>query len=215
MKRSVRFVVPLALVATVMSARSETVRWSFDDLPTGRAPAGFSFARTGGGAMGRWEIIAPGDSGGGKVLAQLDPDPTSSRFPLAIVDAPTAKDVKVSIRCRPMSGQVDQACGLVARYRDADDYYLVRANALEQNVRLYVVEAGRRRQLATWDGAVAGNAWTALALDVLGDRLVAWWGSDRILEARDTTFDGPGRVGLWTKADSVTWFDDLVVTPVE
>jgi hypothetical protein len=134
---------------------------------------------------------------------------------MAVADAPTSKDVRTSVRCRPVSGRVDQACGLVVRYRDPDNYYIARANPLEKNVRLYAVQGGRRRQLESWSGEVPSGAWSTLGLEAKGDRLVVLWNERQIIETNDSTFAEPGRVGLWTKADSVTWFDDLVAEPLE
>src|SRR5262249_28412135 len=109
---------------------------------------------------------------------------------------------------------VDQACGVVARYRDENDYYLTRANALEDNVRFYYVKAGERHQLASYKGKVASKKWHTLRLDLRGDLARVDWDGAKVLEHRDSTFGEAGRVGLWTKADSVTQFDDLDVKPL-
>jgi hypothetical protein len=104
------------------------------------APAGFSFGRTDGGRMGRWLVRAMADAPGGKnVLVQVDDDSTRDRYPVAVADEPILRDLRVSVRCKPLAGTVDRACGLVFRYRDANNYYVTRANALEDNVRLYYV----------------------------------------------------------------------------
>jgi hypothetical protein len=190
------------------SAATEPMRrsWTFDADPVGRPPAGFSFGRTGNGPRGRWLIRA---DGGTNVLAQLDTDDTDFRFPLAVADEPELRDVRVSVRCKPVSGKVDQACGLVARYRDDDDYLLTRANALEGNIRLYVVEGGKRKEIANHRVVVTVNVWHDYRLDVTADRIEVFWDGRRVIEQRDDTFPDAGRVGVWTKADSVTYFDDL------
>lgn len=188
---------------------------TFDDDAMDAAPAGFSFGRTGTGALGRWLVRAvAGAPSGPNVLAQLDADATDFRFPVAVLDAPVLRDVRVSVRCKMVSGRVDQACGLVARYRDDDNYFITRANALENNIRLYTVRDGRRRQLASWSGRVTPNAWHEYRFDVRGDHLEVFWDGARVLDHHDATFGEAGRVGVWTKADSVTYFDDLSVTPL-
>jgi hypothetical protein len=119
-----------------------------------------------------------------------------------------ARDVAVSVRFKAVSGKVDQAGGVVVRYQDKDNYYIVRANALEDNVRLYKVEKGKRIQIADLDTKVAPGQWHTLSLAAQGNRLVATFDGQR-LEAEDATFSRPGLAGLWTKADSVTYFDEL------
>jgi hypothetical protein len=103
---------------------------------------------------------------------------------------------------------------VVARYLDEDNYYVARANALEDNVRLYRVVKGKRQMIASWKGKVAGGIWHTLELSVRGDRLEVRFDDRRVLEARDRTFSRAGRAGLWTKADSVIYFDDLVIEPL-
>jgi hypothetical protein len=189
-------------------------RWTFDSAQTGAAPPGFVFGRTGQGAAGRWVVqAAPDAPSGPNVLAQADTDRTDNRFPVAVADAPVMRDGTVSVRCKPVSGRVDQACGLVFRFRDADNYYIARANALEDNVRLYTVRDGRRREIASWNGRVTPRAWHELRAEVDGDRIRVSWDGRQVIEKRDTTFPEAGRVGVWTKADSYTLFDDLTVTP--
>jgi hypothetical protein len=186
--------------------------WSFDADRPGEPPTGFAFGLTGSGPRGRWEIMAdPGAPSRGHVLAQLDADDTDFRFPIAVADAVQPADVRVSVRCKMVSGVVDQACGLVVRYQDEDNYYITRANALEGNIRLYHVQSGNRRQLASWSGVVQAGVWHDYAFEAVGDRLQVFWNGTRIIDHRDTTFTQGGRIGVWTKADSVTYFDDLRV----
>lgn len=189
--------------------------WSFESDRTGGAPRAFSFGRTRSGAPGRWIVQAEPDApSGANVLAQLSADGTDSRFPIAVADAPPLRDVRVSVQCKPISGVVDQACGLVFRYRDENNYYLTRANALEDNVRLYRVKNGNRSQFDGWSGPVTSKAWHELRVDARGDHLEVYWEGKKIIDGRDSTFPEAGKVGVWTKADSVTYFDDLSETPL-
>jgi hypothetical protein len=197
-----------ATVAAAVTSRT----WAFDGDPAGALPTGFSFGRTGGGTEGRWVVQAEaGAPSGSHVLAQLDANDTDYRFPIAVASAPLMRDGSVSVRCKPVSGRVDQACGLVFRYRDADNYYVTRANALENNVRLYHVVKGDRRQFAGYNGRVSTGHWHSLRVAVKGDHFEVYWEDTKVIDAHDSTFSDAGKVGVWTKADSVTNFDDLRV----
>lgn len=110
-----------------------------------------------------------------------------------------------------VSGRVDQAAGLVFRYQDENDYYVTRANALENNVRLYKVVNGRRQQFAGWNGPVTANAWHDYRVEVKGDHFEVYWDGQKVIDAKDGTFSVAGKVGLWTKADSVAHFDNLSI----
>ncbi len=118
------------------------------------------------------------------------------------------------MRLNAIAGEVDQAGGIVARYIDRNNYYLARANALEDNVRLYAVVGGNRTQLAAQPVVVAPNTWHKLRLIVSGRRLQVYFNDVMVCEAADDAHRDAGQVGLWTKADSVTLFDDLVVKPI-
>jgi len=194
----------------------------FESDKTGQAPAGFVFALTGSGRPGAWSVRRDDASPErGNVLAQTDADGTSYRFPLAIVGDVTTSDVDLSVRFRPVSGRVDQAAGLVWRYRDASNYYIVRANALEGNVVLYKVENGKRTDLPLKGSGrtygkkapVPKNTWSMLGLTARGSLVTVSVNGQGLYEVQDATFTAPGKVGLWTKADSVTYFDDFTIVP--
>ena len=190
--------------------------WSFEQDRAGQPPTGFSFARTGNGRVGRWVVLAQKDApDGANVLAQEDNDDVDFRFPIALVDGATLQDLRVSVKCKAVSGALDQACGVVFRYQDANNYYVTRANALERNVRLYHVVNGSRRQIAGWNGSVAPQAWHELRLEVRSDHLQVFWDVQQVIDAHDQAFIRAGKVGLWTKGDSVTYFDDLRIEPLQ
>jgi hypothetical protein len=195
--------------STPSVAEPSSGRWNFDSDKEG-PPSGFSFGRTGQGKEGRWTVIAAADAPSKpNVLAQLDADPTDYRFPFAVADASSFKDVRLSVSCKAVSGKVDQGCGLVWRYRDANNYYVTRANALENNVRLYYVKDGKRVQFASWSGRVSSGQWHKLAVEATGDRFVVSFDDKKVMDAKDTTFADAGKIGVWTKADSVIQFDEL------
>jgi hypothetical protein len=194
----------------------------FESDTAGQAPAGFMFALTGSGRPGAWSVRKDDASPErGNVLAQTDADSTSYRFPVAVFDDITTADVDISVRFRPVTGRVDQAAGLVWRYRDANHYYIVRANALEGNVVLYKVENGKRTDLPVKGSGrtygqkapVPKNTWSQLGVTVRGPLFAVTINGQGLYEVEDTTFTKPGKVGLWTKADSVTYFDDLTIVP--
>jgi len=189
--------------------------WDFQGDPVGAAPAGFSFGRTGEGRDGTWVVLQDRTApSGDHVLAQTDGDGTDYRFPVAVAEVPSLKDLRLEVRCKPVSGKIDEACGLVFRYRDPDNYYVARANALEDNVNLYRVVKGRRREIKGWSGKVSPKAWHALAIEARGDHLQVFWEGKVVIDARDDTLREAGKVGVWTKADSVTYFDALTARPL-
>ena len=182
--------------------------------PVGPLPPAFlTSQRTGQGAAGDWQIIDDPTASQGKAIAQLKADPIDYRFPLAVYEPLDAQDVQASVRFKAISGNGDRAGGLAVRLRDEDNYYVVRANALEDNVRLYRVVKGDRQQLASASTKVMSGVWHTLALHAEGDRLSVAFNGQPLLIHNDNTFTGPGRVALWTKADSVTHFDQLRISP--
>lgn len=187
--------------------------FTFDDRPIADTPpGGFTEFRTGRGGPGRWRVcVDPTAPSPPHVLAQTSTDATSYRFPLCLLDDIAVADVAVAVRLKPVAGTVDQAGGIVVRAGDADHYYVARANALEDNVRLYRVIGGKREQIAGRDIHVAGATWHTLGLVARGTRFAVFFNGQRLFDHDDATLAAPGRVGLWTKADGVTHFDDVAV----
>jgi hypothetical protein len=201
--------------ATIVQAATRRV--DFTDDAVGQPPKGFEFGHTARvGAPGKWVVQAEGPN---KYLAQVDVDRTRSRFAAAVVSDVSAADVDLSVRFKPVSGRVDQAAGLVWRFQNDDNYYLVRANALENNVVLYKVEKGKRTDLPVkGEGRTYGKKaqvpsgqWSTLRVVAAGPRFDVYFNGAKLYEVEDTTFTQGGKVGVWTKADSVTQFDDLIV----
>jgi hypothetical protein len=205
----------LACTALIASASADTpklARWTFDADPVDGKPVGFTFARTGSGPAGTWTIKHVDDAPSGThVLAQTNAAVTNKGFPVAIANAPTIADGTVSVKCKPISGKIDQVCGIVWRYQDVNTYYVSRANALEDNVRIYRVTNGVRKTLADTRVKVATNQWHEHKVEVKGDRFVVTFDGKQVLDVKDTTITKAGKIGLWTKADTVMYFDDLAV----
>jgi len=198
--------------ATLMAgaASADTARLDFEGGLVGTVPAGVTTALTGSGGPVKWAIVEDASApAGAKVLAQTSADKTDYRFPLAIFGAPVAADVEVVVKFKPVAGEVDRAAGIAVRLADKDNYYVVRANALEDNVRLYRVVKGQRIQFAGANVKVPSGAWQELKITARGNRFEVSFAGKRLYEATDSTFANPGRVALWTKSESVTHFDDL------
>jgi hypothetical protein len=209
--------VVLAFIGAVALADAQTRKVDFGQDTVGQPPKGFEFGHTAKvGSPGKWVVQAEGPD---KYLAQLDADRTGSRFPVAVVTDVRTADVDLSVRFKPVSGQVDQAAGLVWRYQDENNYYIVRANARENNVVLYKVQNGRRTDLPLkGEGRTYGKPskvptgqWGTLRVVARGPIFEVYHDGRKLYEVEDTTFSQAGKVGVWTKADSVTYFDDLTV----
>jgi hypothetical protein len=208
-------VLPVSSLAIAQSSneKASSKTWNFDADKPGEPPAGFEFGRTGQGAEGKWVVRAAEGSPNNHVLVQESADRTDYRFPLAVVKEGSYKDVTLSVRARPVSGEVDQGFGMVWRYKDVNNYYIARCNADEDNCTIYHTVAGRRQSFQNKPIKVAKNTWHTLKVDAAGNHFVVWFDGNKVLDATDDTFKDAGRVGLWTKADSVIQFDDFTVTP--
>lgn len=217
MKIAMLLLAVVAFGATiVIHAASRKIE--FSDNAVGQPPKGFEFGHTAKvGAPGKWIVQADGSN---KYLAQVEADRTGARFPVAVVSDLTAADVDLSVRFKPVSGRVDQAGGLVWRFQNEDNYHIVRANALEDNVVLYKVQSGKRTDLPVkGEGRTYGKKaevpagqWSTLRVIATGPRFEVHFNGTKLYDVEDTTFSQAGKVGVWTKADSVTQFDDLTVT---
>jgi hypothetical protein len=189
----------LVLLAAAATCRAEPM--SFDNDPIGRPPAGWTCGATGRGAP-KWTIEA--DAGLGRnVLKQ------SGRAPFAwcVKDDVVLADGWVEVRFRPLAGREDQAGGLVWRWKDGDNYYVARANALENNVSLYHTTRGNRSTIEYRDAPVAKDVWHTLRVDFKGSAIRVALDGKLYIDLDDTHIRGPGKAGVWTKADSVTLFD--------
>ena len=187
--------------------------YTFNSDTPGQLPAKFHSAKTGGGTPEKWEVTAdPTAPSKPYVVAQTSTDQTDYRFPLLIADEGSFQDLDLSVKFKAVSGRIDRAAGLVFRLKDPNNYYIVRANALENNYRLYRVVNGRRSQFAGANFKVSSGEWHELRVEAIGNKITCYYDGSKKIDATDNTFRDPGKVGLWTKADSVTSFDDLKVT---
>jgi hypothetical protein len=167
----------------------------------------FEFAPA-GSKPGEWLIV---DNDAGRGLAQIDTEP-GDRTPFAIYRNFSGNDVYVSTRFMTISGKTAQAAGIFVRFRSIDDHYSVRADALENNVNLYRVAAGKREMIGCMEVNVSGQEWHTLGLAASDDRLTVFFDGRELFIATDRRFPGPpGKVGLWTQGDSMTLFATLKI----
>ena len=185
---------------------------TLDKAGAGTPPADFDFGRTGQGGPAQWAITPDSTAADGLAIEQTSTDKTDYRFPLAIYKPVSARNVEVKLRFKAVAGTVDRAGGIAVRLSDPDNYYVVRANALEDNVRFYRVVKGRREELEGANLKVTANEWHTLGLKAEGERFMVTFDGKLLYTASDNTFSTAGKVALWTKADSVTRFDQIQIT---
>jgi hypothetical protein len=186
--------------ATPQSGPGVEKLWTFDEEPVGAPPRGSEvFA-------GEWEVRPePGAPTGPNALCQT----AEAEFPAIVLGDAVYADVAVSASFKPISGEEDQAAGLIFRVEDEDNYYILRANALEDNVDVYKYSGGERTELASEPAEVASGEWQELRVEAVGGEIRGFLGDELVVEANDDEFPA-GRVGLWTKADSETCFDRVL-----
>jgi glycosyl hydrolase family 59 (putative galactocerebrosidase) len=215
---SIKRILAAAVLACVVAcagsagvAQTGAIMIAIDKMTPGAAPADFEFARTGKGGPGQWAVAADASVAVGLAIEQTSTDRTDYRFPLAIYRPVSASNVDVTVRFKAVAGKVDQAGGVAVRLSDADNYYVVRANALEDNVRFYRVVKGRREELEGANTKVRANEWHQLGLRAEGQRFTITFDGKQLFTATDRTISSAGKVALWTKADSVTRFDRIEI----
>ena len=197
-------VFPLLFIGLLLAAApSETV--NFDKVEAGKAPAGWSATQTGSG-QAKWAVVAD-DTAPSKpnVLKQSG----QATYPVCSKDDTSLKDGFVEVMFKPISGREDQAGGLIWRAKDVNNYYVARANALENNVTIYDTVNGRRTERKRTKMTVALNQWHSLRIDFRGNQFAVTFDGKKAIEWTDEKFKDAGKVGVWTKADSVTSFDDF------
>lgn len=194
---------PATTAYTSAAPGAASATWSFDGDAAGNPPAGSeAFA-------GQWVVRAETDTPSKpNALCQV----ASATYPAIALSSTVYADLTVTVRFEPISGKDDQAAGIIFRIQDKGDYYILRANALEGNVNFYKYAGGSRSDIKDGTGKAVAGQWQELKVEATGDRLRGFLNGALVVETTDTTYKA-GRVGLWTKADSVTCFDDMIVKP--
>ena len=197
------FATSVVAVTFAITAQAETV--NFDSATVGSAPPGWTATKTGTGNA-KWTIekdeTAPSKP---NVLKQSG----AATYPVCFKDDTNLKDGFVEVKFKPISGKEDQAGGVVWRLKDANNYYIARANALENNVTIYHTVNGKRTEKKRAAAKVASNTWHTLRVDFQGSHFTVTFDGTKAFDWDDETFKDAGKVGVWTKADSVTSFDDF------
>src|SRR5215471_10898870 len=208
-----------AAILLQIALHAEVIR--FDNAAVGSLPSGWSVGMTHAGGAPRWEVVRDDAAPHSPfVLAQLSRDATAGRFPLAIWNGALFRNGEVSVAFKAVDGSIDRAAGILWRYQDPANYYIVRANALENNVVLYKVEAGIRQSIAPKGlpsrsygvrHEIPSGRWNELRVVFQDSLFTVFLNGDRLFDVEDQTFSQAGKTGLWTKADSLTYFADFTV----
>jgi hypothetical protein len=201
----------LVAACTTLTALGQTV--NFDDARTGELPGNWTGTKTGKGEP-KWTVEKDATAPSAPNVLKQSGEAT---YPVALKNDSSVKDGFVEVKFKPISGKEDQAGGVVWRAKDADDYYIARANALEDNVVLYKTVKGKRSALEIVgrkggygvEAKVAPNQWHRLRVEFAGNKATLHFDGKKLFEVVDDTFAEAGKVGVWTKADSVTLFDDF------
>ena len=183
---------------------------NFEGDREGQVPSGFSTAATGSPKDVKWNIV---NDNSNKVVAQLALN-SGSCYNLLILDKIGYENFSVSVKIKAVSGKEDQGGGLVWRYIDKNDYYIARYNPLENNFRLYRVVGGNRKQLESVDSKIKQGEWFTMTIEMKDGKIICSLNGEQLIETTDYTFKSAGLIGLWTKADAITYFDDLKISPV-
>jgi hypothetical protein len=191
----------MALSGPIFAQNASKQTWTFDDEKTGQIAKGFT------GEVGEWKVV---EADKGKAFAQSAKN-SNSTFNIALAGDTNAKDVDVSVRMKAVAGETDQGGGLVWRAKDAKNYYLARYNPLEDNYRLYKVVGGKRTLIQNAD-IPHSDGWHTLRVTMTGEQITCYYDGKKHLEAKDATFPETGKIGVWTKADAQSHFDDLTLS---
>ena len=201
----------VAFVLLLVGNDSEGVRWTFEDARADQLPEGWSAAKTGKGPGSVWTVLDDDSAPKGPhVLAQTSAEGPNRLFNLCVLDEANHGDVDISVSFKAVTGRIDRGGGPVWRYQDANNYYICRHNPLEDNFRIYKVIDGQRTQLASAESKAAAGKWHTIKVTMRGDKIVCSINNQK-LDVRDGTISKAGKVGLWTKADAVTHFDNFHV----
>jgi hypothetical protein len=204
-----RLVIALALLALASPASAQLMV----PLTTSDGRVACTQGRTGIGRPPDWQAVADPDGPAGWALAEVAADPTDLHFPLCISEQAVGRDLDATLRFKPVSGTRARAAGLMFRAQNANDYYVVRADALDGSVRLYRMEKGKRSQLARKEVPIEVGKWHTLRVIAAGDRFEVALDGESMFNVTDKSLPQAGALGVWSQADSVTHYGTLLVSP--
>jgi hypothetical protein len=209
MRRVIEMLIGTALLGAMMwhgldpalAGQGSRKTWNFESDEPGKIVPGFT------NEVGTWEVVRDGDN---KVLAQKAKNDDDT-FNVVLVDGTYFQDVDLSVRLKAVAGELDQGGGVVWRAADKNNYYIARYNPLEDNFRVYKVERGKRTQFQS--AKIPGDKnWHTLRITMVGAKITCYLDGAKYLEAEDSTFPAAGKIGLWSKADAQSYFDDLTAS---
>jgi len=212
MKRIDTVLIAITAMLLLAANKPRGQHWSFEEARTGALPAGWRSAQTGTGTGSLWKVLEDKSAPvGHKVLAQTSSKGPNRFFNLCVAQKTRYKDLELVVSFKANTGQFDRGGGPVWRYQDANNYYVCRQNPLEDNFCLYKVIAGRRSLLGSLDVKAKVGRWHTIRVVMRGNRIICSV-DGRKLDVRDASITKAGQIGLWTKADAVTSFDNVRVT---
>lgn len=187
------------------AAQDQKKLWNFDRDKTGAIAAGFT------SEVGVWKTVADESAPSRPNVLEQSAKNERPVFNVTLASGTSYTNVDITVKLQSIAGEIDQGGGVVWRARDAKNYYIARYNPMEDNYRVYKVEDGRRTQLGTSD-VKRSEGWHTLRVTMTGERIECYYDGRKYLDVSDSTFKGAGKIGLWTKADAQTHFDDLTVS---
>ena len=205
-----RFMLALAMLLVASPALAQLVV----PLTTADGRVACTQGMTGVGRPPSWQPVADPDAPDGWALAETAGDPADLRFPLCISGQAVTRDFDATLRFKPISGTRAQVAGLMFRAQSASDYYVVRANALDNSVRLYRMEKGKRSQLASKEAPLEAGKWHSLRVIAANERFEVALDGKTLFDVTDRSLPQSGPLGVWSQADSVTRYGSLLVSPV-
>jgi hypothetical protein len=214
-------------LALAMSASGAEIKIAFGNFAAGQSPTNFHNALAGAGQPGDWKIVTDESPSAftplmpqitptapvarRPVLAQLSRDPTDERFPMFIYDGETFKNFKLATQFKIVGGVAEQMAGIVFRFQNASNFYVLRASALGRNLRFYKVVNGIRSDPIGPMLDIATNTWHALAVQCLGDQITCWLDDKPAMPTLNDSSFSAGKIGFWTKSDAVSYFGDTTI----
>ncbi len=210
---SVALLAPAGLLSAEKGDQGGEFEWTFDGEQIGGLPKGFRATETSGtGTRATWKVVADVSAQSkSQIVALTESKNSGQTYNLLIAQKTQFKDLEIEVMVKALGGKEDQGGGPIWRAKDENNYYISRWNPLEDNFRVYFVKNGRRKQIGTATIKADPTAWHKIKIEHKGNRLVAEFDGRKLIELRDDTFPDAGMVGLWTKADATTGFDDFEV----
>jgi len=201
----------LFFVCAVVATAQEAKKFTFEGK-VGSLPKGWKTEKTGKGTGGDWQIVEDKDAVGGLSLAQTKAD-RKALFNICVNEGARYKDIDLTVKFKAIAGETDQGGGPVWRFQDGNNYYIARMNPLEDNFRVYKVTGGKRSaEFQNADVTIPAGEWHTLKIKMAGNHIECFLDGKKYLDVKDDSIAAAGKVGLWTKADAQTSFDQFRVS---